>query len=179
MNIVLVGPLASGKTAIADKLIEKEIANFSDYYSVEMARREHSDGTYAGEMDAWAKFLRKIQDAGGNGIFEFSGTGRNVWNVSEAMRDTISNRDQKWMVVYVLADESVLIDRALQKTYDAPCPYELNDPRASIKFMNTDLKKTYENSRSWASAPKIVVRSDMKDIDAAADQIINAINEIQ
>ena len=49
MNIVLVGPLASGKTAIADKLIEKEIANFSDYYSVEMARREHSDGTYAGE----------------------------------------------------------------------------------------------------------------------------------
>lgn len=178
MNIILIGPLASGKTSIARGLIEREKFSVNDFHSIESMRREHSDGTYAGEMDAWAKFLRKVQDADGSTLLEFSGTGRNVWNVSEAMRNTLTN-GQKWLIVYVLADESVLTERALAQTYDAPSPYELNDVRSSIKFMNDDLKRTYENSRSWASAPKIVVRSDIKSVEAAVEQVINAIEEIE
>lgn len=177
MNVLLVGPLASGKTTIAEKLLERGFAN--NYDSVELCRRAHSSGSHAGEMLAWARFLESIEEPEeGNNVFEFSGTGRFVYSVGEAIRSTFDDK-QKWLVVYVLADEEVLLQRALEKTYDAPCPYELNDPRASINFMNQDLKKTLENSRAWASAPKIVVRTDLKNVDEAVDQIINVVEEIQ
>lgn len=180
-NLILVGPLVSGKTTIASKLIEKGFCKESNFHSIEKSRREHSSGTYSGEMFAWADFLQKVEEpaSNDNNIYEFSGTGRNVWNISQAINLAKEKENSKWLIVYVLADEEVLMDRVQTKVYDAPCPYPMTNPRSSIQFMNQELKKTLDNSREWAGSPKIVVRSDMKSVEEAADQIIKVVEELK
>ena len=180
MNIIFVGPLASGKTAIAEELIKRELVRESDYHSIEKARRKHSSGSYSGEMFAWANFLQSIEEPAANhhNIYEFSGTGRNVWNVSEAMRVTKAE-GEKWVVFYVLAAKDALEERVKEKTYDAPCPYVFDNPAGSIDFMNKDLKKTLDDSRSWSGSPKVVVRTDLKNIDECVEQILTVINKLE
>ena len=178
MNIILVGPLASGKTTIANQLIKEDFLKDQNYFSIEKARRAHSSGTFSGEMFAWANFLESIEKTPGDvNVYEFSGTGRNVWNVSEAIALTKGN-GQKWLIVYALADESTLGARLQDKVYDAPCPYQFSNPISSIAFMNNDLKKTLNDSKSWAGAPKLIVRTDQKNVDECVNQIMSTIKKL-
>lgn len=179
MNILFVGPLAGGKTEIINELIAQDFAKESDYHSIEKTRRQYSSGSYAGEMFAWAHFLEAVEQPASkvNNLYEFSGTGRNVWNVSETIRNTFE-QDEKWLVIYVLAEKKVLVERATAKTYDAPCPYELTNINESVDYMNSDLKKTLAKSHSWASVPKIIIRTDLNTKEECVTKVLEAVSII-
>ena len=176
-NVLLVGPLCAGKTKLAEKLIEKKFLKFkSNSYSIETCRRLHGDNSMSGELFAWANFLQQIESPpdNDNGIYEFSGTGRQVFNVSWAMKTSVF-RDPKnqWLVVYCLAPKSVLLERSKTKVYDAPCPFKMDNVESSIDFMNIELKKNFDNQREWCNAPRLKFNMNVDDnYDAIANEII-------
>lgn len=178
--VLLVGPICSGKSTLAEKLTEKGfINNKSNFYSIEQCRYDFGDGQMSGEMFAWANFLQQIEypPANDNAVYEFSGTGRNVFNVSGAIKFAQQqNPENKWVVVYCLAATDVLMARYPNKTYDSPCPYELNNPESSINYMNGELKDTYSNARQWNGSPKLKFNMNVEDYGPIADEIINSFN---
>jgi hypothetical protein len=179
--LLLVGPLCSGKTKLAEKLIELGfLKNKSNFYGIEQSRHLLSDGTMAGEFDAWAGFLRQLQSppANDNAIYEFSGTGRNVFNVGWAMKDAVlDNSKVEWLVVYCLAGEKTILTRYPSKTYNAPCPYVFDDVKQSLSYMNSDLAKTYGESKHWNHAPKLKFDMNVENYDGIAKEILAFFNK--
>lgn len=176
--VMLVGPMCAGKTLLAEKLIEKKfLNNESNFYSIEQNRRDFGDGQMSGEMFAWANFLQQIEyPATDGGIYEFSGTGKNLFNVSKAMAFASQKSDAKWLVVYCLAPKNVLMERFPTKTYDSPCPYTLDNPSSSIEWMNGQLKESYEDQRQWNGNPKMKFNMDVEDYGQFADAIMEHFN---
>lgn len=174
--VMLVGPLCSGKTKLAETLIQKNfLKNKSNFYGIEQSRKLLSDGTMAGELDSWASFLRQIQSpaSNDNAIYEFSGTGRHVYSVSWAMSYSIKeNPKVEWLVVYCLAPEVTIRERLPNKKYDTPMPFDMGDPLASLAWMNGELKKSYENNREWNSSAKMKFNMNVENYDQIADEII-------
>lgn len=175
--LLLVGPICSGKTKLAETLIEKGfLKNKSNFYGIEQSRKLLSDGTMAGELDAWSNFLRQMQSpaSNDNAIYEFSGTGRHTYSVAWAMSyaQKQSSKNQ-WLVAYCLASKEVITARFPNKKYDAPMPFDMGSPLNSIQWTNDELKKSYENSREWNSAPKLKFNMNVENYDALADEIIS------
>jgi hypothetical protein len=179
--VLLVGPLCSGKTMLAEKLAEKAfIKNESNFYSIEQNRKDFGDGQMSGEMFAWANFLQQMEypPTNDNAIYEFSGTGRNVFNVSGAIEYAKGQAECNWVVVYCLAATDVLMARYPNKTYDAPIPYNLGgNVESSINYMNGELKDTYGNARQWNSSTKLKFNMNVEDYGPIADEIINHFNQ--
>lgn len=177
MNILIIGSLASGKTALAEELVKRNFCKKENFHSIEQNRRDFSDATFSGEMFAWAHFLRQIENpvVGENNIYEFSGTGRNNWNVGEAMKYSQLKGVQKWVVVITAAEENILLERAKKKQYDAPCPYVMVDLYESIDYMNGQLKEALKTKYAFASAQRIVLRTDSATVEECADKLISLI----
>lgn len=174
--VLLIGPICSGKTELAKKLMEKGfVKKKSNYYSIEQNRCAYGNGLMSGEMFAWANFLQQIEQppSNDNAIYEFSGTGRNVFNVSAAMRySKEQNVGLEWIVVYCLAPETTIMERYPKKKYDAPMPYKLDDAISSLDFMNGQLKKSYEDSREWCGSEKLKFNMNVEDYSEIADAIM-------
>jgi len=175
MNILLIGNMSTGKTSIAESLIKKGFIGEKQFYSIDSLRREYSDGTMAGEFYAWANMLEAVQHPHptGNGIYEFSGTGKNAWFFRECIKYSKENHDVDWIVVYCLADRNVLMGRIKDKTYDVPLPYDL-DPIKGVDYISAELQKKY-GSRYW-NAREITVRTDQNSPEEIADEILKSIN---
>lgn len=175
-NLLLVGPMCSGKTDLAKTLIAKGfLKNKSNFYGIEQSRRLLSDGTMAGELDSWGQFLRQIQSpaSNDNAIFEFSGTGRHVYSVSWAIGHSIKeNLKNKWLVVYCLAPESTIKERLPNKVYNIPMPFDMGDPMASLNWMNSELKKSYDNQHEWNSSAKLKFNMNVENYNQIADEIL-------
>lgn len=175
--LMLVGPICAGKTKLAEKLIEKGfVKNKSNFYSIEKCRHDFGDGNMSGEFFAWANFLQQIEHppTNDNAIYEFSGTGRNVFNVSGAMQFSKKSGDVEWIVAYCLAPERVILERFPTKTYNAPCPYPMDNVQGSLAYMNEELKKTYSNRREWDGAERLKFNMNVEDYGTIADEIIQA-----
>ena len=82
----------------------------------------------------------------------------------------------KWLIVYCLAGKKVLLERFPSKTYDAPCPYELNDPSGSVDFMYGELKKSYFADWQWNFTEKVKYDMDVENYDLIAEEIIKKFN---
>lgn len=179
--VLLVGPLCSGKTKLAEKLAEKGfIQNKSNFYSIEQNRRDFGDGQMSGEMFAWANFLQQLEcpPSNDNAVYEFSGTGRNVFNVSGSIKYAKAQSQANWLVVYCLAATDVIMQRYPNKVYDAPIPYNLGDNvEGSINYMNGELKDTYNNARQWDASNKLKFNMNVEDYGPIADEIINHFNQ--
>jgi hypothetical protein len=179
--VLLVGPLCSGKTKLAEKLIELGfLKNKSNFYGIEQSRHLLSDGTMAGELDAWAGFLRQIQSpaSNDNAIYEFSGTGRHVYSVSWAMSHAVKeNPKVEWLVVYCLVGEKTMLTRFPSKVYNAPCPFELGDPVGSLNYMNGELSKSYNNGREWNASPKLKFDMNVENYDGIAKEVLAFFNK--
>lgn len=179
--LLLVGPLCAGKTSLAEELIKQGfIKNKSNFYGIEQSRRLLSDGSMAGEMDAWAGFLRQIQSppTNDNAIYEFSGTGRHVFSVGWGMKAAqLESKKVEWLVVYCMVGEKTMMERYPSKKYDAPCPFEMNDPIGSLAYMNTELTKSYSNAREWNSAAKLKFNMNVKDYEETAKEILAFFNK--
>jgi hypothetical protein len=178
--VMLVGPVCSGKTKLGETLIENGfLRNKSNFYGIEQSRKIISDGTMAGELDAWAAFLRQIQSpaSNDNAIYEFSGTGRHVYSVAWAM-NYAKKQDSKnqWLVVYCLAPKDIIAARFPNKVYDAPMPFNMGSPLNSVDFTNEELKKSYENSKEWDGAPKMKFNMNVENYNAIANEIIEFFN---
>lgn len=178
--VMLVGPLCAGKTMLAEKLTELGfLKNESNFYSIEKSRYLLGDGSMAGELDAWGGFLRQIQSpaSNDNSIYEFSGTGRHVFSVSWAMKSAlIENPNTEWLVVYCLVGQKTMLTRFPSKNYDAPCPFKLDDPVASLAYMNQELAKSYENEREWNSSARLKFDMNVEDYTEIAKEIIAFFN---
>jgi hypothetical protein len=174
--VMLVGPVCSGKTKLAETLIEKGfLKNKSNFYGIEFSRKLISDGTMAGELDAWASFLRQIQSppSNDNSICEFSGTGRHTYSVSWAIEHSKKQSSKvEWVVVYCLAPKDIIALRFPNKIYDAPIPFSMGSPLDSVDWTNLELKKSYENSREWGGAPKLKFNMNVENYNKIADEII-------
>jgi len=169
MNILIVGNLSSGKTSIANKLKEKR--NTFEYVSIDDLRREKSDGTYAGEFFAWSYLLNAVQHPSDDGtIIEFSGTGKNSWFVRESIRYSMEKYNAKWIVVYCLCEESILIERNKNRKNDVPFPYKFENIISGIKFISSELSKRY-SSNYWLS-PEMTIRTDQNTVEECADLIL-------
>lgn len=175
--VLLVGPICTGKTTLAEKLAEKGfVKNKSNIYGIEQSRKLISDGTMAGELDAWAGFLRQIQSpsSNDNAVYEFSGTGRHVYSVSWAIAHSQKqNPENEWVVVYCLAPSNIIKERFPNKTYDSPMPFNMDSPLKSIDWVNKELKKSFDSRYEWNSAPKLKFNMDVEDYSEIADQIID------
>lgn len=174
--VLLVGPICSGKSKLAEKLIEKGfVSKASNNYSIEQCRKDFGDNKMSGEFFAWANFLQQIEfpPTNDNAIYEFSGTGRNTYNVSQSMAYSKQNEEANWVVVYCLAPKDVILERFPNKTYDAPCPYKMENPEGSIDFMNGELKKSYTADWQWDRSPKLKFNMNVDDYGEIADAIIN------
>jgi hypothetical protein len=178
MNLLIIGSLCSGKTSIAQELIKRGFCKESNYHSIEQCRRKHSDGTFSGEMFAWANFLQAIEQPAlnTNNIYEFSGTGRNNWNVGEAMKYAQRKDGQDWYVVITAAPDEELIKRTKGKKYDAPCPYLMTDIPKSVAFMSKEIKEILGVKYAFAAVPRIIVRTDGCTIEEATEKILAAVN---
>lgn len=180
--VLLVGPLCSGKSKLAEKLIEKKFINLkSNYYSIETCRRLHGDGSMSGEYFAWANFLQQIElpPDNDNAIYEFSGTGRQVFNVGWSMRSAqMADPTTSWLVVYCLAPKTVLLERSKTKVYNAPCPFKMDNISSSIDYMNNELKENFGKDNTWNFAPKLKFNMEVDDnYDAIANEIIAYFNK--
>ena len=173
--ILLIGPICSGKTTLAEQLIASGfIKNKSNFYGIEQSRRLISDGTMAGELDAWAGFLRQMQSppSNDNAVYEFSGTGRHVYSVSWAMAHAKKiNPKVEWVVCYCLAPRATIEERFPNKEYDTPMPFNMGSPLNSIDWVNNELKKSYENYREWDSAPKLKFNMNVENYDEIVKEI--------
>lgn len=175
--VLLVGPICSGKTTLAETLTKRGfLKNKSNFYGIEQSRRLLSDSTMAGELDAWATFLRQIQSPSSNDncLYEFSGTGRHVYSVSWAMSHAQKeNSKVRWLVVYCLAPIETIKARFPNKKYDAPMPFEMGSPLNSVQWTNEELKKSYENNREWNGAPKLKFNMNVENYEQIAEEIEN------
>lgn len=178
--LLLVGPICSGKSKLAETLIEKGfLKNKSNFYGIEQSRRLLSDATMAGELDAWASFLRQIQSppSNDNSVYEFSGTGRHVYSVSWAIEHSIKqDKDTQWIVAYCLAPMETIKARFPKKKYDAPMPFEMGSPLNSVEWTNTELKKSYENPREWGGIRRLKFNMNVENYNNIAEEIINSFN---
>lgn len=134
MNILIVGNICSGKTSIAKEL--NRIGCVNSVVSIDELRREHSDGTFAGEFKAWHLFLKELQEADGNSMFEFSGTGKNSWFVREIMKKS------NWVTIFCSCDRSILRQRIKNRENDVPFPYDL-EIEDSIDYIGKELQKKF------------------------------------
>ena len=178
MNILFVGPLGGGKTTLANRLVEMGFCKESNYHSIEKYRRSVGNGHHSGEFLAWSQLLLAIESPAenDNNIYEFSGTGRNVWNVTEAM-NLSKGRGQDWLIVYCLAESSVLESRASKIVYDAPCPFQMDNINSSIDYMNKELKKSFTDINSWNGTRKTIIRTDIRDIENSVTNILEYIKQ--
>lgn len=175
-NILIIGNIAAGKTTLADKLIEAGFADREEYFAIDDLRREYGDGTYAGEFLTWSHMLRAVEfpHPTKNGIYEFSGTGKNAWFVREAIKLSKENANANWRVVYCSCDSNTLKQRAEGRTYDVPIPYKFDNILQSINYIGNQIADKY-NTNYWNS-PEIVVSTDSKSADECANQIIEMFN---
>lgn len=175
MNLLIIGNIASGKTSIAEEFIKQEYLNSNDYSSIDEWRRDHSDGTFAGEFLAWSKMLATIQGASKdkNAIYEFSGTGKNAWFVREAIKLSKSQSNANWRIIYCSCDSQVLKERSKTRKYDVPLPYKFSNIESSIAFIGSELAEKY-NKNYWDS-PEIVVSTDKNSPQKCVEQILNQI----
>lgn len=178
--IFLIGPVCTGKSTLANKLIEKGfLKNKSNFYGIEQSRKLLSDGTMAGELDAWAGFLRQVQSppSNDNAIYEFSGTGRHIYSVSWAMQYAQKeNKKVRWGVAYCLAPFDTIKARFPNKKYDAPMPFNMGSPLDSVEWTNQELAKSYGNAREWNSSPKLKFNMNVETYDKIAEEIVGFFN---
>lgn len=177
--VLLVGPICSGKTKLAEMLNDRGFTNHaSNHYSIENSRRNLGNGLMSGEMFAWGDFLQAIEmpPSNDNAVYEFSGTGKNNYNVSESMGYAAQKSGARWLVVYCLAPTPVLLERLKDKVYDAPCPYTFDNPKKSIDFMNQDLKGSWDTDWVWNRATKLKFNMNVTDYSEIADEIIGNFN---
>lgn len=181
MNYLIIGNICSGKTTISRELTRsfesEDSPNVVNSYSIDELRKEHSDGTFAGEFLAWSHFLRHVQEKSSDdffaNIFEFSGTGKNAWFVREAMKISM-NSGANWRVIYCSCDSDVLKDRSKEKDYDIPIPYNFGSRDKSIDFMGKQLGERY-NTNYW-NCPEIVIRTDKNSPENCVKEIISSHN---
>lgn len=182
--VLLVGAMGSGKTKIAEALMDKGFIKNDSYTSIETARRKFGNHKVSGEYEAWAELFERVEEpaTNDNAIFEFSGTGKNVPSMGKAIE--ISKREgHKWLVVYTqpfLKDKTKgraeLLKRAMGQNYDAPMPWDLSNSegamKRSIEFMTDDLNKSYGQAYAWGQSTKMILDTGVNTPEQCADKII-------
>jgi hypothetical protein len=136
MNLLIVGNIASGKTSLASALRKSSPEHFQKYCSIDNFRKSYSDGTFAGEFNAWAVMLREIQKSGSeaDGIFEFSGTGKNAWFVRETINVSKLENNANWRILYCSCEPSTIKERCVGRTYDVPILISLITLKAQLSI---------------------------------------------
>lgn len=173
MNLLLIGNIASGKSSVAAALIRAGFAKENDYHSIDDFRTKFSDGTFAGEFYAWAKMLSVIQypSPNGNGIYEFSGTGKNAWFARECIKFSQNKSKADWRAVYCSLKADVIKQRCVGREYNVPLPYKFGDIADSIKFIGDELSKNH--GKHYWNCPEITISTDQFTPDQLAQQIIS------
>jgi adenylate kinase family enzyme len=174
--VLVVGPIGSGKTTLITELLKKEfIKRKSNFYSIDGNRMDFGNGQMSGEFFAWGQFLQQIENppTNDNAAYEFSGTGRNVFNVAKAINYSKDQFDSKWLVVYCLAPKNILVERLSGREYNVPLPYTFSSPDSSIDWMNTELKKSWTNDREWDNTTKIRFNTATQSVEEMADLVLS------
>jgi adenylate kinase family enzyme len=172
MNLLIVGNIASGKSTLAQGLRQKAPEHFQKYCSIDNFRKSYSDGTFAGEFNAWAVMLKQIQNASqeGDGIFEFSGTGKNAWFVRSTMDYSKQHHNANWRVIYCSCDPKIIQERCVGREYDVPIPYNFNNINSSIDFIGSELAK--RANTNYFNSPELFVRTDQLNPEEAVDYVL-------
>lgn len=139
-KILIIGTLGAGKTTFAEYVSKRMGIPFT---GIDDCRRQFSDGTFAGEYRAWARFI-EICSAPEASILEFSGGGPHVYAVGGALV-------QAGIPVYVIWLDPALdicIQRASGRSQDVPAPYIWGDISNSTPLIYRGVKRSWKNE--WA-----------------------------
>lgn len=175
MNLLMIGNIAVGKSELHKALVAKGFTTPDNVFSIDEFRKLYSDGTYSGEFFAWAKMLQVVQfpPPKANGLYEFSGTGKNAWFVREAIRLSKEKAKANWRVIYCSCDSAIIKQRCVNRKYEVPLPYKFDNIDSSIQFIGNELSERY-NKNYWG-VPEIVVSTDRNNPEQCADLILNQI----
>jgi hypothetical protein len=172
MNILVVGNIACGKSTIIQALVDSGVTTQIRYYSLDSIRQRYSDGTYAGEFYAVSLFFRALQSER-QGIFEFSGVGRNSGLVAQIIKNGVGE-GREWRAVHCWSSLDTIAERLPLKKLDVPIPYFsqqttytlLQDAIAARKLLVKRINKQF-----WG-CPELVVLTDKSPLDECTEKVL-------
>lgn len=142
VKIVVVGNIAAGKSELGSRVA----AAFGwPHLAIDDCRRAHSDGSPAGELNAWAEFARATQSSGPQ-VLEFSGSGPMLQLVKRAL----SESGASVVAVWVDTPADVCLQRLSNRRWNVPYP-EFGVPIESVvRELETRLAEEIGVSSSWS-----------------------------
>ena len=133
MKIFLFGSIASGKTDIANRIIEQH--ENMEYIAIDDFRRKYGDGSMENELVARKKFINSIQP-NKNQIVEASGLGvlgHEIAQAAFAMAEAM-------IVVILYIDEGLIAKRLINRQWDIPFPGGKSKLETIIANINKGIK---------------------------------------
>jgi len=150
MKVLIVGNLGAGKTTVAKALAAERNWPF---LAIDDCRRRVSDGTPAGEVAAWATFLRELMVIG-PAVVEFSGSGI----FAPYVRFMLARTGQSVLVLWLDVPPERCLDRIRDRVWDIPYP-DFGVPLAEV-IDDLHARLVQELGAGTARWPGPVVRID-------------------
>lgn len=149
VQVVMVGNIGSGKTTVRSALVE----HFGwPAVGIDGCRRHCGDGSPAGELRSWARFVQHAQ-ARGPRILEFSGSGPMTHLVKKAIVE--SGCDV--IVLWVDTPIDVCLSRVSGRAWDIPYP-DFGVPIESvIRDLGERLATELPSRKGWSKYPVLTI----------------------
>jgi len=145
VTVVVVGNCGVGKTTLAQRLaVHLGLPPFS----IDAARREASDGTPAGELRAWQKFLESVRSNSRTGaIIEFSGSGPMAHFVKLTLE-----KGSNYKVIWLRAPVEVCLSRVASRATSVPYPDFGISITELIPELHARLEKEFSRGDIWPTS---------------------------
>ena len=145
VQVVVVGNIGAGKTTVSDALAE----HFGwPAVGIDSCRRQCGDGSPAGELRSWARFVQQAQ-ARGPRVLEFSGSGP----MTHLVRKAIAGSGCVVVVLWVDTPADECLRRIAGRAWDIPYPDFGVPMEAVVRELGERLTAELRSGKGWSKSP--------------------------